>query len=274
MKRALLILVWLLGLNLVARAQSAGQETQFAIDQAAGLVEKVDAFLSETNELYDIATVAHEQQLKSVENFMDLVDMRWQKFYDEHSEPLGSNEELMQMVVTYQQTNALVRDAIERRREQLKAQQEFKQAVKELKRNVPLYEKMNRKAQELALLPQLQAQLEELKTKEGLEMQKLTECYNTALAAVQNDNTLKPRWEEAEKHFILIKGLSQQIQQAQFTPLMQRAKDYLMSFAAASIILMFITFIISRIAAIKKAKTAARQIKEQMEKNDMSIPTI
>lgn len=61
-------------------------------------------------------------------------------------------------------------------------------------------------------------------------------------------------------------GVSAKIQEMVYKPLIQRVKDYLLGFAAVSIVLLFFNFMISKFQAWKKMRESMKQMKENMNK--------
>ena len=55
---------------------------------------------------------------------------------------------------------------------------------------------------------------------------------------------------------------------------MERIKDYLYSFAAVAILLMFVNMIYSKIQAYKQMRKSAEEYKKMLQRNENEFPTI
>ena len=73
---------------------------------------------------------------------------------------------------------------------------------------------------------------------------------------------------------IEIKEFSEKIKAAEYKPFLQRIKDYLYSFAAVAMLLMFANMVQSKIQAIKQMRKSAKEYKELLKKNEEEIPSI
>ena len=60
----------------------------------------------------------------------------------------------------------------------------------------------------------------------------------------------------------------------QYKPLIQRVKDWLVSFAAVAMLLMFFNMMQGKIQAAKQMKENMKKMQEQLHKNDDEIPSI
>ena len=67
---------------------------------------------------------------------------------------------------------------------------------------------------------------------------------------------------------------SEKIQKAEYKPFMERIKDYLMSFAAVAIILMFFNMIQAKIQAYKQMRKSAEEYKKMLQGGDDEYPSI
>lgn len=77
-----------------------------------------------------------------------------------------------------------------------------------------------------------------------------------------------------EEEYIELKGLSEKIQAAEYKPFLDRIKDYLYSFAAVAILLMFINMIQSKVQAYKQMRKSAEEYKKMLQRNDNEYPSI
>ena len=80
--------------------------------------------------------------------------------------------------------------------------------------------------------------------------------------------------EELEEEYIEIKGLSEKIQTAEYKPFLTRIKDYLYSFAAVAMLLMFANMVQAKIQAFQQMRKSAKEYQELLKKNEEEIPSI
>ena len=85
---------------------------------------------------------------------------------------------------------------------------------------------------------------------------------------------LHQRMAEIEQRYIALKANSEKIQSAEYKPLIQRAKDYLLGLAAVAILLMFINMLSSKVQSFMKARESMKKMKEMMNDGNNFYPTI
>ena len=129
-------------------------------------------------------------------------------------------------------------------------------------------------AVEYSLLKQTATLLEKLKAKEELSYNDVTARYEDAKTISEEFPALKKRMEKVEEQYIEIKGFSEKIKAAEYKPFLQRIKDYLYSFAAVAMLLMFANMVQAKIQAFKQMRKSAKEYQELLKKNEEDIPSI
>jgi hypothetical protein len=80
--------------------------------------------------------------------------------------------------------------------------------------------------------------------------------------------------QKLEERYIELKALSDSIQAAEYKPFIERIKDYLLSFAAVAIILMFVNMVQAKIQAYKQLKKSTEDYIKAVRGGDDEIPSI
>lgn len=271
------LLLALLVMMMPAKAQTAGggeEESALPIEEKMVLLEKLQDFIDDTNNLCDYIDGSQAAQLNSLKRFAQIIDVRWENFYATEQETIAKDDSLMTLVADYSQAMQMVNDSIDARDKILKLTAQFVIAEKTIRDNVKKYEDMQKKATALALIPQTAAKLDELKAQEQLIFEDLTKLYNDAKEAHNKNASLEKRFTALETDYVKIKSMSAKIQEAVYQSPIQRAKDYLMSLACVAILLMFVTFLTMMLNSARKAYKQAQEVKKLMKKQDEDIPTI
>ena len=113
-----------------------------------------------------------------------------------------------------------------------------------------------------------------MKGKAQLLFPDIQKMYEVAKGAAQEFPDLQSKMDNVEECFIKLKNSSAEIQALEYKPLLQRIKDYLFSFAAVAIILMFFNMVQAKIQMIKQASKKAKEYEEMMKGNQDDYPTI
>ena len=143
-----------------------------------------------------------------------------------------------------------------------------------IKEQEVVYEDLLSSAKEYALIKSLAPLLEKVKGKEQLLFPDIQKMYEVAKGAAQEFPDLQSKMDNVEECFIKLKNSSAEIQALEYKPLLQRIKDYLFSFAAVAIILMFFNMVQAKIQMIKQASKKAKEYEEMMKGNQDDYPTI
>lgn len=281
-KRFFLILACLaFGLRPVLAQDVGGSDEESALEEIVLsdemrqiLAAKIEGFTMSIDNLLESVAGTQEPQLKAIRRYASALDMKWSNFYDTNLDLIAADDSLLEAASVFQETRQKTTDAIEAREKTLKQLVDFVSAERFISQHVKQHEKLYKDAFTYSLIEKMTPQLEELKAKDQLLMGELSQHYEVAHQAALDNKVLKARWEKLDKHFISIKGYSQQIQQLEYKPLLQRVKDYIMSLAAVAIIILFFSFIVIRLKAAQAMKKAAEEAKKQREQLNANIPTI
>gem|GEM_PF-3650659 len=282
MKRFFLILACLCFLIHPAMAQgaveideeAAMEEIELSKEMIEYLSDKIETYTDGAASLLESVDGAQMPQLNAIKRYANALDLKWANFYESQQALIASDEQLMEAVTIYLETRQRTTGAIDAREKTLTQFADFVAAERIIAQNVKPYEKMYKDALTYSLVEKTAPELEKLKAKDLMLMEELTQQYTTAQQAYKDNKVLKKRWEKLDNNFIDIKGHSQQIQQMEYKPFVQRIKDHVMSLAAVAIIVMFFSFIIIRIKAARDIKKAAEEAKKQRDLLNQNIPTI
>lgn len=154
------------------------------------------------------------------------------------------------------------------------AQKNFADAEKFCMSQDSLYQELDKKAMEYSLVKTTAPQLEQLKGQEQSVFAELQQQYETAKSLSQEFPAFQPRFQQIEEKYIDLKNQSEKIQALEYKPWIQRVKDYLYSFAAVAMILMFINMVQAKIKALKQARENAKKLREALNNEEDDYPTI
>lgn len=222
------------------------------------------------------ANVSHynREQLRKADKSLLVIDNKWNLYSQANQGVIATDEHLMEIVASYQENKQMVTDSIQVRLHQLDAFDTFHEAESFIMGQVASYQEMHETSQKYSLLEKQAPLLEKLKAKEQLSFEELTGHYETAKSVVKEFPLLNPRMEKIEEQYIELKSLSEKIQKAEYKPFLERAKDYLYSFAAVAILLMFVNMVLSKIQAYKQIRKSAEEYKKMLQKNENEYPSI
>lgn len=238
------------------------------------LSNQVETYVMSIQNLLESIDGAQEPQLKGIKRYVSAHDMKWTSFYEAEKDLLASDDELLAQVTIYQEIRQKTTEVLEAREKALQQMTDFVNAERIIAQHVKVYEKLYKDAFSYSLAEQLAPELEKVKAKDLLLMEDLNAQYEAAHQAVKNNIILTARWEKLDSHFIAIRSNSQQIQQLEYKPFLERIKDYVLSMAAVAILLMFISFVVMRIKAFQTMRKAAEEAKKQRDLLNQNIPTI
>ena len=238
------------------------------------LANQVETYVMSIQNLLESVDGAQEPQLKGIKRYVSAHDMKWTTFYEAEKDLLASDDELLAQVTIYQEIRQKTTAVLEAREKALQQMSDFVNAERVIAQHVKVYEKLYKDAFSYSLTEQLAPELEKIKSKDLLLMEDLNTQYEAAHQAAKDNQILSARWEKLDSHFIAIKSNSQQIQQLEYKPFLERIKDYVLSLAAVAILLMFVSFVVMRIRAFQAMKKAAEEARKQRELLNQNIPTI
>ena len=266
-----LVCTVLLFLGSGIRAQTAGDSISFDMLELEG---KLLLFVDKINAIAADVPYANLKQLEKADKEMAAIDNKWNVFTQAYQLDIASDEKLLDLTTKYQEDKQQLTDTIQSLRQRLESFEAFLTAEKYIKGQQEPYHKWLEEARQYSQLEQLAPMLEKLKVKEQLAVAELDRNYETARAAAQTYAQLQERMKKVEENYIELKSISETIQAAEYKPLIERIKDYLLSFAAVAIILMFINMVHAKIQSYKQLRKSAEEYKKAMMGNDEDIPSI
>lgn len=256
------------------QAQEPDKETVVDAYHSLEVESRLLLFMEELNAVSANVMRFNQDQLDKADKKLLAIDHKWMVYSQAHQEVIAADEALMNIVADYQENKQAVTDSIQRCRQQLDSFEIFQAAEKYIGKQMDVYKQMFETAKQYTLLKQQTPLLEKLKAKEQLSFAELTKHYEASKAVADEFPSFGRRMEKVEEQYIELKGLSEKIQAAEYKPFLDRIKDYLYSFAAVAILLMFINMVQSKIQAYRQMRKGAEEYKKMMQRNDNEYPTI
>lgn len=253
-----------------ALSRISGQE--ISPYEAAEVSRTIYGYIEEVTDIADKISHTNLSKLPALERNLEAVNFRWQAYMETEQLVIVQDEHLMLDMSRYQDLYLAVTDSIANRRVTLVAINDFKTANSYITSVVPEYQTIYDKAVKLSMVKQTAGQLAKLKVEEQVLYQKVQQSYQKAQEAASSAPTLSGKQAALENTMADIVMKSEKIQAMEYKPLLDRIKDYLMSLAAVAMILMFVSTVKSKLAAVKAQKEAAQKYKDAL-KND-EYPTI
>lgn len=238
------------------------------------MTNRIQEFTQQMSDMRSSIPISQIPQLKNLQKLTEALDMKWNIWYQNSQALISQDESIVELVVAYQQTKESVMDSINSRKNFIQALDRLKYAERLMNGQDSVYKHFENESQLYSLSPKTTPQLENLKAKEQLLFTDIQKAFEEAKSAAGTSPSFVSRMTALEERFIAIKTRSEHIQAAQYVPFIQRIKDYIMSIAAVSIIIMFITFIIMRLQALKKARKAAEDMKKMLDGQNQEYPSI
>lgn len=267
----LIICAVLMSLCLGVKAQAPADSIPFDMLELEG---KLLLFVDKLNAIAADVAYADIKQLEKADKELVAVDNRWTLFTQAYQLDIASDEILMNITVRYQDNKQLLSDSILSRRHMLESKDVFLEAEHYINKQKEPYQKMQTEAQRLSQLEKLAPMLEKLKVKEQLAIEEIDKHYELARGVAQEFAELQVRMQKLEETYIELKALSDSIQAAEYKPLIERIKDYLLGFAAVAVILMFVNMVQAKIQAYKQLKKSAEDYMKAVRGGDDDIPSI
>lgn len=271
----ILILIVCMAINGQAQEAAAPAEAQERVlteEQVLAIADELNNFMGEVSSITNSISTTKAPGMKMLEHRLIAVNVRWQSYTTLRQQDIASTPALMDMLSQYQMMYMTATDSIAAQTKRVEAQGVVNSAIMSIRQMNQKYEKMLSKATTLSLAPQTATQLEALKAEEQVIFQKLTEDYQKAQAAIELDPKLESRKRELDKVYIGIKAKSEKIQAAVYKSLLERLKDYVLTFAGVAILIMFVSMIYSKMSALKQAADAAKKLRKINNPSD--YPTI
>lgn len=271
-----ILLLLMQALPLAAQTEDAEAEMPEELTPAmrVEMTNRIQEFTQQMSDMRSSIPISQIPQLKNLQKLTEALDMKWNIWYQNSQALISQDESIVELVVAYQQTKESVMDSINSRKNFIQALDRLKFAERLMNGQDSVYKHFENESQLYSLSPKTAPQLENLKAKEQLLFTDIQKAFEEAKSAAGTSPSFVSRMTALEERFIAIKTKSEHIQAAQYVPFIQRIKDYIMSIAAVSIIIMFITFIIMRLQALKKARKAAEDMKKMLDGQNQEYPSI
>lgn len=235
---------------------------------------RMKSFVSDVEVLGDNLENASKTQLDRTSRSLNLFDVKWSEYIQKNYDAIVADNELIAIMDEFEATRTEVKNLIELRKAQIEKTEKFIESELVVSSRLGQYGDLKDKAFKLSLVKQGADELEKLKAKEKLDFADIQSAYRTAREAAEINPRLKDRMDSLQDMFVEIQTMSDEIQKMEFKPLMTRIKDYLMSIAAVSVIMMFVVFLGTYMKSIKSARESAKQMKKLLNKGENELPEI
>ena len=237
--------------------------------------EKMEGFLSELTELSeDIPQTKTANALAAVRRRLTSLNVRWDAYNTLMQMDIAQSELLMELVAQFQTTQQQVTEAMDQQQLVMEAIVRFRAVERQFPNYEKRYEELEQEAISYSLIAKTADLLAQVKGKEQLLFQEVDQQFMAAKEAVALVPTLTTEGARLENRYLVLKQKSEVIQAAAYKSPIERIKDYVMTFAAVAIILMFFSMVQSKLKALKAARENAKQYQEMLQKNNSEIPTI
>ena len=237
--------------------------------------EKMEGFLSELTELSeDIPQTKTANALAAVRRRLTSLNVRWDAYNTLMQMDIAQSELLMELVAQFQTSQQQVTEAMDQQQLVMEAIVRFREVERQFPNYEKRYEELEQEAISYSLIAKTADLLAQVKGKEQLLFQEVDQQFMAAKEAVALVPALTTEGTRLENRYLVLKQKSEAIQAAAYKSLIERIKDYVMTFAAVAIILMFFSMVQSKLKALKAARENAKQYQEMLQKNNPEIPTI
>ena len=215
-------------------------------------------------------------KMKQLNDKYQNIEFRWQNFIQAMQMDIANDAQLMEVMSKVQQMKQVVADTIAAKQQKCDALSDFARAEDFIQNQDEPYQALYKKAFELSLWNKLEPKLEKEKAKEQMLFGQIQEHYAKAQKATELVPELSKRMVILEEHYANVQVMSKKIQELTYKPLMQRLKDYLISFACVAVLLLFVNMVMSKYKALKAARKQLKEYEEMMKKNNggPTTPTI
>lgn len=268
--RFIVVIMMLLSDGIVGKNCIWGQEiTPLEIKEVSS---KISEYIDELVDIEGQISRADSKKIGSLERNLETVNFRWNAYMETEQLIIVQDQYLMDAMSAYQERFLSVSDSLASRKVQLTSFSDFKSSEAFLSQVGKEYERLSGEAFKLSLVKQTAPQLAKLKVEEQVLYQKVQQEYQNAREAAAMNPSLSKRMKVLEDKMADYMMESENIQAMEYKPLVSRIKDYLISLAAVAMILMFLSTVKSKAAAIKAQKEAAKKLKESL--HDEEYPVI
>ena len=237
--------------------------------------EKLSGFIVRMQQMQDkVSSVASQRAIDDLERDIQSQKLRYETYSSSYREVIADSENLLDLVVEYKSIQQAVSDSLEVRKAVVSADASFDEAEALIESKVEFYKDLRREALKLSMSKKLEVRLKKLQAMEKMEFEAVDKAFADATAAKNLVPGLQSRFDALELKYIGIQNLSGEIAAEKYVPPIARLKDYLLSLAAVSILIMAVTMLSNKIKAAKQLKKQMKQMKEDLLKRDEDIPSI
>ena len=229
---------------------------------------------------YDFDNQMSESLLTSIANEIGMMDEslqsfrnRWATYQQAVQTYIATDDSLLNRVAEIQQLQQTVTQSLANLHQQYDQIESFNRAEVFMFGQDSIYSSMYRQATGFSLSSKLAAQLEKIKASEQLLFTDVQTQYTNAKQVATDITQLGARMDRLESKFVELRVISEKIQQAEYKPLLERVKDWLMGLAAVSVVMMFANMIITRLNSLKNMRAQAQKMKNMMG-GGQEYPTI
>lgn len=273
-------LPWLLGLCLgwmIVCPKAVGQTDQDPFMHEMEILEIENRMLDFYNQLNDLSTQIPQyspDQLAKADQQVTAIDTKWNIYFQSKQATIAEDDSLLQIVANYQLVKQSLMDSISSKQHFYEALQDFSDAEIFFAGQDSIYTQLYQTALEYSLVKSLDAELEKIKEKEKSQYTEIQSYYETTQNLAEEFGIFQPRFQKIKKKYIELTHTSEKIQDLKFEPWLQRIKDYLYSFAAVAMILMFINMVQAKLKSFKQARENIKKLREMTQQDADEYPTI
>ena len=238
------------------------------------IAEKLNGYIRDYARLGTGVERASQDQLRETKAQLERLNVKYEFYCQAQQAYIATDDSLMNLVAGYHELQQQTDNAIRQREQALQAYRTITEAEELIFSKDSLYSQMQKRALMLSQTSKTAKQLEALKGEEQLVFADIDKQFNAAREAIKDAPLLENRLKAMETKYLELKNASTRIQEAVYTPFLQRIKDYLLGIAAVGFILMVINMIHTKIQAFKQMRESAKKMKEMMHKANNDYPQI
>lgn len=227
---------------------------KLSFDASGGIPESIAATLSE--------------RMKRLNASFNYLDIKWNTYYQAQQLDIAADDDLMEKATALEILKQRVKDSLDVQTRAVEAITQFAEADRFIISQVSVYKRLYSKAFRLSLVQKLAPRLEKVKAREQTVFTQLQTYYDQARTAATTVPALAPRMKVLDDQFVVMKSVSEKVQQLEYKPFVQRVKDYVLGLAGVAIILMFLNSLVSRFKAYQAKLANAKKLEEMMNKNN------
>lgn len=201
------------------------------------------------------------EDVDSIRIKLSAVGMLYEIAYANSSDALYTDDALMQLVSSVDDRRRLLTDSVAICKNMVNAIEASDKLLAYMQSRDSMYHILDARAAELALVKQAATILDKLKASEQLTFADISQKYEKAKADADAFPQLQETFDSITVRYVAIKEMSDRIQGQQYEPWLTRIKDYLISFAAVAIILMFLNVLQSKYKQAKMLRQQAKKLK-------------